>query len=744
MVVSICGEFVVFMIVCVKISHFIVKGILMKIFKILLLIITLSVIKLSACAGSFYSTYIKDYYYDFLPPSQEDNPLYDLSTMVQSYDERMQFFRKKSRKLNVAEWALYLKKNLTTDEVDFLFYDSEQTLTKRYKKIAKKADNSAFEKYIRYVEKQQKNVALYRDEVNDKENVLIKQGVEALKVESDSFLKLRYLFLTMRLNHYSGQYRETLALYDTYYPSLKNVNSIVVEWIDALRAGALQHLGEDVASNLLYAKILKNNKTNAYLGYYDFKIKNDTQWKNLLATASTAEQKALFHFLRALKWNGSELKEHHAMAKIAPKSIWFKRLTYMIMQDFQKKLYEYELSSKDKYRKNSHNTYLEEKKYFFKTLSSLENPSFFARYSKLYLDVLEHQQLEPKKLNALKTIANSKEKKFVDMLLYLNKVTTLKSVDKEHQKTLFHDFEKILKNLPTQQASSLFAYTAYHMEKLYPRGSTQKMISKLYSVAPHYYVGSITRNVDAIKAKNFESYVENKNRSIYERKLFKKAMNSLGKSDVAKILAILNIKEGNFKSANKYLKQVPTLNRSTPYNPFNVSLSGNNRKVKGAGYSQKQFVETMLKIGVSIEQNPTSSMDHFLYANGLYNSSWFGNFPMSASLYRNTTYINRDEAKRIEENFEKVTKEYTLALKYAKKENFKAKIAYQLLKVKSNILVLKEIQKEEYFYFSEFKDKQNFLAKPFSTEIASYIKSYGQTKYGRNIINRCATFKNFK
>jgi hypothetical protein len=716
----------------------------MKVIKTLIFILLFSAIKLSACAGSFYSTFIKDYHYDFLPPTQEKNPLYDLSTMVQSYDDRMHFFRKKSRELNIQEWELYFKKSLTSDEVDFLFYDGKDTLSKRYKKFSKKINNGAFKKYIKYVEKQEKNVALYGDKAKIKNKTLIALGHEAIKSETDSFLKLRYLFLTMRLNHYSGKYEETLSLYDKYYSDLKNVNSIVVEWIDALRAGALQHLGKDVESNLLYAEILKNNKTNAYLGYYDFKVTNDTQWKNLLKEVKSDEQRALFYFLRALKWDGSELREHQAISEVAPSSIWFKRLSYMIVQDLQKKLYDYELSNKDKYAKNAYKAYIEEKKYFFKTLSSLKEPSFFARYSMLYLDVLEHKALKENDLTILKKMAKTKEKIFVETLVYLNEITQLTTVDKKSQEKVFVNFEKLLTKLPTKQGYSLFAYTAHHMEKLYPEASVEKMLSRLYSVTPNAYIESITRNVDALKADSFESYIENKHRSTYETKLFTKSMKSLEKNDIAKILAILNIKEGNFKTANKYLKQIPTLNRKTGYNPFNVSLAGDNRKIKGQGYTQKQFVETMLKIGMSIETHPTSAMDHFLYANGLYNSTWFGNFPMSGLLYRNTTYIEENEINQMKEQFKKIDKEYNLALKYAHKKEFKAKIAYQLLKVKSNILVLNELQKDNYFDFTYYETKQIFLSKHFSKDVATYIATHGQTKYGREIIKSCITFKSFK
>ena len=192
------------------------------------------------------------------------------------------------------------------------------------------------------------------------------------------------------------------------------------------------------------------------------------------------------------------------------------------------------------------------------------------------------------------------------------------------------------------------------------------------------------------------------------------------------------------------MKQVPELNRDTKFNPFNVSLSGNNRKVKGKGYGQRKFVETMLKIEQAIKKNPTSAMEHYLYANGLYNSSWFGNFANAGSVDRSVTSFSLAEAQHILKNFDKIEQEYRLAEKYATKPEFKAKIAYQLLKIKYNRFIIEHEAESYGVYVAYFEPKELTKSQTFTTAINDYKKQYGRTKYGKEIIKKCVTFRYFR
>ena len=724
---------------------------MMKIWTILLIAL-LSFTKLIACGGGgYFNAFVKDNNYDFLDASlinmEEKNPLYKLAEYrIYSYNKRVEYFNVKSHEYNVNEWQNYFENKLTIKEVDSLFYSEINSLEQSYDIYKNKIKKVGFKKYFNYIVDQQKNVQGY-DKVKISSKLLIKRGLKALRVEEDKFLKLRYLFIVMRLNHYSENYVETLAIYKKYYNEVKEVDSIVFEWIDALRAGALQHLGKDVESNLLYGEILKHNKTNPHLGYYDFKIENDNQWKNLLAQSKTVDDKALFYFLRALKWEGVPLVEHRKLAKIAPDSIWFERLSYMILQEFQAKYLDKESVDKnDKYERTNYQSYLEKKAYFLETLSQLKQPKFFSLYAKVYINVKEQEHLNEldKKFKELNALATPKQKIIVDMLKYVNGVRAITSTKKGENKALFSHLTTLLKEAPAEKREDIFAYTAHFMAKLYPENSAEQRFSKHCSVLKTNGYSSVAGHMDVILADDFERYVEKRDRSIYEKRVFKVIMGSLAKNDVAKFLTILYTKDGNFKKANHYLKQIPKLNRETEFNPFNVSLSGNNRKVKGKGYGQRKFVETMLKIEQAIAKEPTSAMDHYLYANGLYNSSWFGNFAMAGSVDRSVTSFSKAEAEHILKNFIKIEKEYRLAEKYAKKPEFKAKIAYQLLKIEYNRFLIEHEAEDYGVYVSYFDTKELTKSQKFTEAITKYKEQYSNTKYGKEIIKKCATFRHFK
>ena len=722
----------------------------MRVFKILFSILFIGSTNLMACGGGGSNhTFLKDDYYNFLPKvsigTDEENPLYNFSKGIRGYSDRVDFYKKKSQDLNLKEWENYFDKKIEYNQLQKLFYSEKKSLLARYTQSDIK-DSPAFSRYIHFVAKQSKYAEVYDEAKLDYTNI-IKEGKRLLDEEKNNFLKLRYLFLVMRLEHYSKHYTEMFTLYNQYYPSLKEVNSIVIEWIDALRAGALEKEGKQLEANLLYGKNLKN-KTNAYLGYYDFKIKNNKEWYRLLKKLKTADEKAVFHFLRALKWGGAELKEHRMLATLAPKSVWFERLSYMIMQELQNNLYEYALSEykENPYLKEEHKNYLAKKSYFLGTLKSLENPSFFSLYVPLYFNVVEHHRLDKDEFKRLQSaVLTQQEQHYVYVLEYLNDVSELKSLEKSAEEKLFASLEKLSKEASVSEWASLMGYTANHLSMLYPKNSTEQILTKLYSQNAEFYSWNIIKSLDTVSAKNFEKYVESTERSYYEKEFFKLTMKSLARKDVAKILAILNSKDGDYKNSQKYLKQVPKLNRKTIYNPFNVSLGGNNRKVMSKkGYTQRKFVKTMRKVQKALLKDPTSAMDHFLYATGRYNSSWFGNFPTVAWIYKKTTYIEPDEAVQIAKRMREIEKEYSLALEYAKDAEFKAKIAYQILKVKSNLVLLDRLQHEKNFYFWDYSENQLVLSAPFTKEINNYKTTYATTKFGQDIIKKCATFSYFK
>lgn len=720
------------------------------------LLITLSYSKIIACTGGWQEMYVKDEYYNFLQASMvhldSDNPLYQLSGSYSAHNERFDYFRQKKQEANIKAWHTYFKDELSKKEIKSIFY-ALNSIEKSHKRYKKKNTYPAFTRYLAFLNRQnsyaqnnaQENKQIYVELIND--------GLKLLKEEQDPFLKERYLYLMMRLFHHQGNYQKTLNLYREYFNSV-NANAVVHEWIDALLAGSYQHLNLNLKANQLYAKIFKENKTNAHLGYYDFKIHSDLEWETLLSEAKDNDTKALYHFLRAMQWRNEPLFELEAIAKLAPTSVWFERLNFMIMQDFQKQRYELmsQANTKDKSFKNALQSYNLQKNHFINILNNIKKPSFFTLYAKLYLETLDYKTLQTSDIVKLYALANTEERVYVQLLSYMHGLHQLNSSALIDQKILYKQLKLLLPQLPKEKQKSILRYTALQLATLYPKNSLETHFNELFAKYKTVNRHQILQTVNFKKADHFKEYIEKKNRSFLEEEIFNTNMKSLHRNDIAKILATLYMQNNNFDRARFYLRQTPRNNVYTPYNPFNVTISGNNRMLSRKSYTQRDFTETMLRLETALKKNPKSANDHFLYANGLYNKSWFGNFPMSSVLYRHTT-IYKDSPIPKTTNLREAEDEYLLAFYYAKESNFKAKIAYQLLKIEFNKALINTSNYPKNSWSMPIlggwnngtKNVMQLLksSKDFTEAIKDYRAEHGHTPYGKKVIEACITFRYF-
>ncbi len=715
-----------------------------------IIILTLSYSKIIACAGGWAELYVKDEYYNFLNATMvnlhEDNPLYQLSNNYSAHNQRFDYFDNIQKESNIQAWKAYFHNTLSNHEIETLFY-GENAITKSAKAYKISTKYPQFGIYLNYLAQQMTYVQKEKASNSDY-NDIINKGLALLNKESDVFLKERYLFLVMRRYHHHAEYQKALNLYNEYYDSIQK-NGIVSEWIDALRAGSYQHLKESTKANQLYAKIFQNNKTNAHFGYYDFKIHSDKEWKTLLDSAKTPDEQALYYFLRAMNWKNEPLLELESIAKIAPKSIWFERLSYMLMQDFQNQRYMLmsQGKNKNKYFKAQEKSYILQKNHFIKILTSLKEPTFFNLYSQLYLETLEQKPLKISAIKQLKTLSKDKDILYIDLLVYMNTLHQLKKLENTTQENLFTQLKSFLSKLPSNQQSSLLRYTALQMATLYDEKSIERKFHQLFAKNKELYRYLILETINFEDAKTFEAYVEKKERSFLEAKVFKAQMTPLHKNDIANILSTLYMQENDFTKVAYYLRQIPGNHTTSPYNPFNSTLSGNNRTPSKGGYNERKFVETMLRIKDKINKNSTDAMDYYLYATGLYNKSWFGNFPMSAVLYRNTSSLPKNKKTTILA-LNEAQSYYEQAYTYTKEPEFRAKIAYQILKVQFNKVFIQEYGNEWLPIFGEWNGTEKIIkqlksSKAFSTAIKDFKSEYAQTEYAKEIIRNCITFQYF-
>jgi len=719
---------------------------------VIILLIHIFSTKLSACAGTWQEMYLKDEYYNFTDPDMVDlprnNPLYQLSGSYAAHDARFKFFAQKKKKANIQAWERYFNKKLSLKEIESLFYkkNSIQQSAKFYKNSS---EFPQFGKYINFLNLQ--NKFAQNMEVNHKTKI-IEKGLTLFHEENEPFLKERYLYLLMRLYHHNEQYNRVLDIYADN-ALIINPQGVVKEWIESLRAGAYQQLQQSTKANQLYAKIFATHRTNPHYGFYDFKIKSDESWQQLLNSTTDKETQALYYFLRAMKWENEPLHELKNIAELSPDSIWFERLAYMIMQELQNKRYDIMLhaTQEDQYFKAKVKSYELQKKLFVEILSSIKKQTFFTLYAKLYLNVLHYNALHRKEVVALRKLANHKEAPFVNLLTYIYGLHQLSCNSSQEQYALYQQLKPLLPKLSLAKQNSIIRYTILQISTLNKKNTIEQKLNKLFA-QNNTYRSTILTVLNYSDPEKFETYVEKEKRSFFEEKVFKASMKNLHKRDVAKILATLYLQENNFKQAQRYIREAPKNNLFSPYNPFNVSINGSNRTTSKTTYSQKNFIETLLRIKSALEKNPKSAQDHFLYANALYNKSWFGNFPMSSVLYRNTS-LTKNETVPKTANLDLAKEQYELALYYAKDDEFKAKIAYQLLKIKFNLTISNtEKYGETIWSMPSFNGPNNGTkslidllkaSKDFTEAIQDFKADYGHTQYAKDVIKQCITFKYF-
>ena len=476
-------------------------------------------------------------------------------------------------------------------------------------------------------------------------------------------------------------------------------------------------------------------------------------WEKLLQGSDSNNSQAIGYVVKALMGRRTLLDAFSEVRLLSVNSVWFDLLAYMVLEDLQYKrhaIMAYQ-GTKDTLFKKKISLYKKEKKNFLKIIEKAKRRDFFTLYAKLYLNVLEFNSLKRSELKALRKLANYKQKPYIKLLSYIYGLHQLPSSSLQERIILNAKLQSLIKAFSAQNQLEIIKYTRLQLSMLTENGSIEKVLNQLFS---QHKINrqDIFKALNYVDASKFKHYIEKEKKTFLEKELFKKTMQKLYKGDVAKILATLYLRENNFFEAQFYLRQVPQKNLFTPYNPFNATFIPSNKIASKRGYSQRKFIETMLRIEDALKKQPTSAQEHFLYATALYNKSWFGNFPLSSVLYHTPNLI-KGEKLPITTNLMQSQKEYELALKYAKDEEFKARITYQLLKIKYNQAISDTYKYDKDMWImphltSEEKEINQIIkllkaSKDFKEGLYDFKAEYQHTRYAKEAIKKCIIFKYF-
>lgn len=713
-----------------------------------------------ACAGGYDYLYVKDEYYNFMNSKmvniEDNNPIYLLSASYSAQQDRVDFSQKLQKESNIKKWEKYFKNLLTYKEVNDLFYgkknewdDSNADFRNRYLKIEDKINNKNFDEYANFLIEQ---LPIADGSNTQNSEILIKKLIEKIKIE-DKFLAQRYLFLAIRTLHYSQMYKEAIKLYEENIEVAKydeKDGGLVYYWIYALVAGANQNLGDELKANIMYSQLVAKNALNAVVGYKDFSLKDENSWKKLLDSTKDDETKALYYFMRSMNWQNAPIKELENIAKIAPNSVWFEKLSFMVAQSLQSQRYSLmqEMANKSKYAQESEKSFGIQKNEYFKVLNMLQKPSFFTLYVKTYFDLLDYKEVDNKQIEEIKKLAKKDDLPYVEILNYLQELNKTDKLEKDKLDFLYEKLKTLLPSFDKTTQNSLLRYSALQISTLYPEASLDRLFLNNYAKSDY---SSLTSTPNFTAPKDYLKYV-NSQKPYLENEVFNIFKNNTSEDKQNELLMMLYMQQNDFENALKYKEQIKEINPEniqTIYNPFNNLINGNNRKDTKQPYSFEKFTKTMVDIQKALQTNPQSVMDNYLYGIGLYNKSWFGNFPMSSISYKSTTFV--DDAKQNGELLDLSTKYLKTARDLTQDSELRAKIDYAILKNEFAKLMVEATQKEKYFWIPQYGDDSmtkeliDFLKKSpqFANMMKKYRTDYQNTKFGAEILDECITFKFF-
>lgn len=121
-------------------------------------------------------------------------------------------------------------------------------------------------------------------------NAQADEALQAANNETDSFLKLRYLYQSQKLNHYAENYAEANKIYDEQLVKIKS-QSHVKGWALALKAGEQRRLGDTIRAAYLFSKVFAEYPERRVQAYRNYHYINPPL-NEVLKLAQTPQEKA--------------------------------------------------------------------------------------------------------------------------------------------------------------------------------------------------------------------------------------------------------------------------------------------------------------------------------------------------------------------------------------------------------------------------------------------------------------------
>lgn len=761
-----------------------------KILKIYILLLTsvlfiFSVQIIMACAGG---EDIDITNYSVFAPEIIDQPKYSpfFFTYNETYPYDANYNPATSDDYNVNEWYEYFDKKVTKEDISWFVYASTpQQLQTIYISLWEKAKlpdtlqqkslinvrlKDEMPEIMDYLSLSKKaepvfnmnNWDWYQPIVYDSAAAasLQKEFLKGFIRSKNLFLKHRYGFQLMRAYFYANDFQKGINLM-SLMPALNAKSGSIYYRCLGFKAAALYRLKRYKESNLIYAQLYDEYQPQQLSAYRSFHLLDDTAMNHNIELATTIKQKENLWQLYGIYAN--PLKALHHIYKLNPKSellplLLVRNINIIETLDlrYQQTVYANE---------NSWSYYYYQPEPFIDSSLFLNNWEYDYSNKQKVLHIL-HQIITEKKVEAitpylvsaayLHALSNQFEEaiklcndaiKLSNNKLILNQAEIIKAlvlakksikIDAANELELAKQLNLIENDTPVaSRAHNALNYVMYIVGKNYANQGDKIKSELCYANSSVYY-----KNSD--DADKMIKFLEQQNHNEFEKLVINRYHLKL--NDIYNIKGICLLYEYNFLEALKVFDKM-NYEEPLPADPFTMRLVDCHdcdfAAYQDVKYTRKTFTLKLIELQKSFESEKnkeTLAQNLFLYANALYNMTYFGNGRFIATTpisWMEDNYSSNFESKKNQpDNYYNCTvalEYYVKAKELTNNKDFAAQCNWGAAKCEHNLKLMDylpwqtqaPVDFEAGTYFNEMKSK------------------YAGTKYYKEALNECGYFCTF-
>lgn len=720
--------------------------------------------------------------YSYFPGSYSSDE-YDESNATETY--------------NLKAWAGYLK--VSPEDARAIVYDrnadklvSQSDAVKAYLSVVVKQEPIADQGDSRWLSKEEQKQQ--RAENLKLGNTLIGEINQQLETEKDAFLRQRYAYLLVRILHYTGQYPEAISTYERLSADIQQPNKEVAIWTDLLYAGALQRSGKRAESAYQFATRFAETETKKLQAQLNFSIKTDEEWTALMALCKDDDERALMHFVRALRVNANTQEELKAVYALAPDSDWFDAMLFRELEFVQfadhvpggpdqpwlqasrginkdvliddLKAYEDAKTESAKQKLRDRRTqYLARFSQFIDQVKQDKKRKdlFLTDYAAVYLKQLSGEAITVADVSTfLAAYPDDLRVPYVKPLQHLVYLENLDAIDPASETVIANDLvaaEKLEKSISSdiwedeynnpykRRTQDIMTYTYAKLEPLYVSANQP---GKAYLAKQRGDI--VLDGISAEEIKELQTLQAKKSPNRLEQKMAADFVKAFGEidfetkaftptTDPNELIARKYLAAGKFDQAKTAAEAAEHKLFKTTYNPFTTGRSGNNR-VPSKPRTLLQVIETMQALEKQANSDPSDAQAQFLLATAYYNMTWFGNSPNLIRTYRSTVSWKKGVT-----DFSKAREHYERVVQQTTDRELKVKALYALAKIEKNELYIKQAKNGSEFnkYWphgddTSYPESTQFAKKKGLGENFKKIRDYEDTQYFNDVIKQCADY----